>query len=59
MNAASYKYLGYSNRLSRTKGGNRDGSTIHDSQLTSVKYNKENEIFSHYLTCFLRLNKKV
>ena len=29
---------------------------MHD--VTSVKYNKENEIFSDQLTCFTRLNKK-
>ena len=35
----------------------RNGSIVHD--VTSVKYNKENEIFSNKLTCFPRLNKKV
>jgi len=35
----------------------RNGPIIHD--VTSVKYNKENNIFSHKLTCFPRLNKKV
>ena len=35
----------------------RNGPNIHD--VTSVKYNKENKIFSYQLTCFPRLNKKV
>ena len=34
----------------------RNEQIIHD--VTSVKYNKENEIVSHQLTCFPRLNKK-
>ena len=34
------------NRLRKTIGGNRqNGPIIHD--VTSVKYNKENDIFSH------------
>ena len=45
-----------SNRLSSTIGEQRNEPIIHN--VTSVKYNKENEIVSHYLTCFLRLNKK-
>ena len=32
-----------------------NGPIIHD--ITSVKYYKENEMFSHWLTCFSRLNK--
>ena len=35
----------------------RNGPIIHD--VTSAKYNKKNEIYSHQLTCFPRLNKKV
>ena len=34
----------------------RNGTIIHN--VTSVKYNKENEIFTYFLTCFPRLNKK-
>ena len=34
----------------------RNGPIIRD--VTSVKYNKDHDIFSHYLTCFPRLNKK-
>ena len=34
----------------------RNGPIIHD--VTSVKYNNENKIFSHQLTCFPGLNKK-
>jgi len=43
------------NRLSSTISGNRE-TILHD--VTSVKYNMENEIFSHNLTCFPRFNKK-
>ena len=35
----------------------RNGPIIHD--VTSVKYNKENGIFSHYLICFPGLKKSV
>ena len=34
----------------------RNGPVIHD--VISAKYNEENEIFSHKLTCFSRLNRK-
>ena len=37
-----------SNRLSSTIGEQRNEPIIHN--VTSVKYNKENEIVSHYLT---------
>ena len=46
------------NRLSSTiEGQQRNEPIIQD--VTSVKYNKENKIFSHQMTCFPRLNKKV
>ena len=38
----------------------RNGPIIHDVTSNKYnKYNKENEIFSHQLTCFPRLNKSV
>ena len=46
------------NRLSSTIGGNREMDQLY-TDVTSVKYNKEKEIFSHQLTWFPRLNKKV
>ena len=48
--------LADTNRLLRAIGGNRKGLIIHD--VSSVKYNKENEIFSHSLTCFQDSIKK-
>ena len=45
------------NRLSSTRWQQRNGPIIHD--VTSVKFNKENEIISNLLTCFPRLNNLV
>ena len=43
--------------LGKTKY-NREMDQLY-TDVTSVKYNKEKEIFSHYLTCFSRVSKKV
>ena len=59
INGEECKYLYWTIRVKQiikyNRWQQRNEPIIHN--VTSVKYNKENEIVSHLLTCFPRLNK--
>ena len=51
-------YLGHPKQIIKYNRWQQRNRPIIDD-VTSIKYNKEDDIFSHKLTCFPRLNKKV